>query len=131
MPNVIRPKYQGYTTPAEGLRKYTEVDPSLIEQAITAAAAINTLASRVLITGPASSTYAVTLAAPDDDQLGQIMVIHMVGTTATNAVTLALTNVSGGSAATSASFNAAAEQLTLMAVKGKWLVLGEVGVTLS
>lgn len=55
----------------------------------------------------------------------------MVSTTATNAVTLALTNVIGMSSGTSASFNAAAETLTLVSMSTKWVVLDEIGVTMS
>jgi hypothetical protein len=98
-------------------------------QNITAAGAINPLARYVAITGPASSTYAVTLAAPTEP--GRTMVIEMTGTTSTNAVTLALTNVVGGSAATTATFNAADETLTLISKSNKWVVLDELGVTLA
>jgi hypothetical protein len=104
-------------------------DLSAKTQAITAAGAIDVNARYVAITGPASSTYAVTLAVPA--RAGQLLVIEMVATTATNAVTLALTNVIGGSAATSASFNAANETLTLVSISNKWVVLDEHGVTLS
>lgn len=98
-------------------------------QTITAAGAISLDANHVKITGPATSTYAVTLAAPTRG--GQILVIEMVSTTSTNAVTLALTNVAGGSAATTATFNAAAETLTLISSSTKWIVLDEIGVTLA
>lgn len=132
-------------TPGDGayptqsqLTALTAVDDELIDmvgagfvssQAITAAGAINPLASYVDITGPASSTYAVTLAVPTVP--GRTMVIEMTGTTSTNAVTLALTNVVGGSSASSASFNAAGETLTLISRGAKWVVLDELGVTLS
>jgi hypothetical protein len=112
-------------TPSE----LNDLDLSAKSQAITAAGAISLDARYVAITGPASSTYAVTLAAPT--RAGQIMVIEMVATTSTNAVTLALTNVAGGTAATTATFNAAAETLVLVSAGTKWLVLAEVGVTLS
>lgn len=98
-------------------------------QTITAADAIDLEAVYVDITGPASSTYAVTLAAPA--RPGMIKVIEMTGTTATNAVTLALTNVVGGSAATTATFNAAGETLVLLSSGTAWVVLAEVGVTLA
>lgn len=103
-------------------------------QTITAAGAITlpTAASTLVkVTGPASSTYAITLAAPTSAQEGMLLTIQMIATTSTNAVTLALTNVIGGSAATTASFNAANETLSLVAVQGKWLVIAEAGVTLS
>lgn len=106
-----------------------QLDLSAKTQTITAAGAIDLDATHVKITGPASSTYAVTLAAPTT--AGIVKVIEMIGTTSTNAVTLALTNVAGGSAATSASFNAANETLVVVSGAGKWNVIGESGVTLS
>jgi hypothetical protein len=52
-------------------------------------------------------------------------------TVAGNALTMALTEVQGGSAATTASFDAVGETLTLVAGTLKWNVIGESGVTLS
>lgn len=130
-------KVETWTEPVAGVRKLDEVPLSEVVnkglegnvQAIVAAAAIDLDARHVKITGPAESTYAVTLAAPR--RAGQIMVIEMVGTTGTNAVTLALSNVAGGSAATTATFNAAGEILTLVSAGSKWVVLDELGVTLA
>ena len=51
--------------------------------------------------------------------------------TAGNAVTMALTNVQGGSAGSSASFDAVNETLILVAGTNKWNVIAEIGVTLS
>lgn len=116
---------------------FTELPPNVIgsvtpvTQAITEAGAISLDAGYVAITGPESSTYAVTLAAPTATQRGRVMVIEMIATTSTNAVTLALTNVVGGSESSSASFNAAGEQLVLVAAGSKWVVIKENGVTLS
>lgn len=106
-----------------------DADLSLRTQAIASAGAIALDARHVKITGPASSTYAVTLAAPS--RAGIVKVVEMVATTGSNAVTLALTNVVGGSAGSSASFNAAGETLVLVSANDKWAVLAEVGVTLS
>jgi len=143
---------EAYTKPADGVARRREVDLGTMAtqdassvaitggsavgatlagkvQTITAAGAISLDANHVKITGPETSTYAVTLAAPSRG--GQILVIEMTGTTSTNAVTLALTNVVGGTAGTSASFNAAGETLTLVSNSTKWVVLSEQGVTLS
>jgi hypothetical protein len=141
-----------YTKPATGVKRIREVDLGTMAtqdsssvaitggtatgvttsgavQEITEAGAISLDSGHVKITGPASSTYAVTLAAPSRG--GQLLVLEMVSTTSTNAVTLALTNVIGGSAGSSASFNAAAETLVLVSQSTKWVVLKEQGVTLS
>lgn len=141
-----------YEAPAPGVRRYRDVDlgdmatqsasavaitgGSVIGatlagkvQTITEAGAISLDANHVKITGPATSTYAITLAAPSRG--GQVLVVEMVSTTSTNSVTLALTNVSGGSQATTATFDAAAETLILVAMSTKWVVVKELGVTLS
>lgn len=130
-------KVEAWTEPVEGVRKLDEISLSEVVnqglegnlQAIDAAAAINLDANHVKVTGPATSTYAITLGVPRRG--GQVLVIEMVGTTSTNAVTLALTNVVGGSAATTATFNAAGEILTLVSAGSKWVVLDELGVTLA
>lgn len=112
----------------------TEVDVacdlSYSAQAITAAGAITADGSikRVTLDG-ASGTYAVTLAAPSSPGC-MLCIEYAAGST--NAVTLALTNVTGGSAATTASFNAVGESLLLYSNSTKWMVLSEGGgVTLS
>lgn len=76
-----------------------------------------------------AATGAITLAAPTADIVGDIKVIQM---TADNGdVTLALTNVQGGTATTTATFDAVNETLILIAGKNKWNVLAGIGVTLS
>lgn len=97
--------------------------------ALTAAGAVSITAPVTTVVGPATSTYAITLAAPASP--GIVKVITMLSTTSTNAVTLALTNVVGGTAATSASFDAAGETLILVSNATKWVVVKEYGVTLS
>ena len=61
---------------------------------------------------------------------GKLLTIEFIGA-GTNNTTLALTNVQGGSAATTATFNAANETLVLSGGELKWNVLKEVGVTLA
>jgi hypothetical protein len=95
-------------------------------QAVTAAGAINLTAPYTSIAG--GTGYAVTLAAPSRE--GMVKVIEMISITS-GEVTMALTEVVGGSAGTSASFNAAGETLVLVSRAAKWVVLKEVGVTLS
>lgn len=104
-------------------------------QAITAAGAISLTADDVTLSN-AGATYAVTLAAPTVDLLGVRKTISMVAGNGTSTVTLALTNIVGGSAATSALFNAAGEVLMLEAIRTgastfRWAVVKEIGVTLS
>lgn len=100
-----------------------------VVETITAAGAVSVNTTVTAITGPAASTYAITLAAPP--VAGRLKVITMTSTTSTNSVTLALTNVQGGSAATTATFDAAAETLILVSNGTKWVVCKESGVTLA
>ena len=99
------------------------------EEAITEAGALSLDVLHHKITGPTSSTYAVTLAAPT--RAGQLKIIEMVDDNGGDDVTLALTNVIGGSAATTATFDADDETLVLISAATKWVVLAEAGVTLS
>ena len=77
-----------------------------------------------------TTTGAITLAAPGADMHGVVKIIEQVDG-GTDAVTLALTNVVGGSQATTATFDATGERLVLVGATGKWIVLKELGVTLS
>jgi hypothetical protein len=102
-------------------------DDSAMTETIASAGAVSlTVAeSRLALSGAG----AVTLAAPTKP--GFVKVITM---TADNGdVTLALTNVVGGTAATTCTFDDAGDALILVADTGasKWIVLKEKGVTMS
>ena len=71
----------------------------------------------------------ITLAAPDTTMLGQVKIIEM--TVDNGDVALALTNVQGGTASTTATFAAVNDALILIAGVTKWHVIGQSGVTLS
>jgi len=72
---------------------------------------------------------AITLAVPDASMVGQTKVIEMAADG--GDVTMALTNVQGGSAGTTATWDAVGEALILIAGLAKWNVASEGGVTLS
>lgn len=77
-----------------------------------------------------TASYAVTLNAPT--LAGKFKVIQMTERTAPRSVTMSLTNVIGGSASTTATFDAANETLVLLSINNsKWLVIKESGVTLT
>lgn len=99
-------------------------------QAISAPGPVTVDGSIDIVTVNDSVNGAITLAAPSNAMRGRILTIEYIGA-GTNATTLALTNVQGGSAATTATFNAAGETLVLIGGASKWNVLKEVGVTLS
>lgn len=102
-------------------------DVSAYSETVTAAGAVSV--SKLYTALELTGAGAVTLAAPDGSMTGQVKVIEM---TADNGdVTLALTNVVGGSAATTATFDAVGEILILVAASAKWVVIKEQGVTLS
>lgn len=122
------PSIAGVALTATAAEINSHCDVSANAETILVAGAISTTLG-VTNLSAASGTYAVTLAAPDAAMAGQVKVIQM--TVAGNAITLALTNVQGGSAATSASFDAVNETLVLVAGASKWTVVGEAGVTLS
>lgn len=103
--------------------------PGIPTEALTVAGALELGKTYHSVANAAGAPYAVTLAAPTASNRGQIKEIEM--TVATSAVTLALTNVEGGSAATTATFDAIGEKLILIAGASKWCVLKEQGVTLS
>lgn len=104
---------------------------TLATQAITAAGTaiiVDGTVNRVTLTNAING--AVTLAAPSAAMKGKMLTIEYIGA-GTNNTTLALTNVQGGSAATTATFNAANETLVLVGGESKWNVIKEVGVTLA
>jgi hypothetical protein len=106
----------------------TRCDDSAMEQTITAAGALSTTVavSKLAVV----SGGAVTLAAPTKP--GMQKIIKM--TTDDGDVTLALTNVVGGTQSSTATFGAVGDTLVLMsdvASGGKWMVIKEIGVVLT
>ena len=106
-------------------------DQSAGLQAVTGAVAITADGSKTKASIDSGGAYAITLAVPGAAAIGKLLCIeYSQGTT--DAVTLALTNVTGGTAGTSASFNADGEGLLLYGAETKWVVIKEFGgVTLS
>lgn len=72
---------------------------------------------------------AITLAVPSASMLGVVKTIEM--TEDNGVVTLALTNVQGGTASTTATFADVNDALILVGGSLKWHVIGESGVVLS
>lgn len=110
----------------------TEIDTVADQSAQTetvAAAGPASVTKRNTKLDSTSGTFALTLAAPDSTMLGLVKQIEM--TVDGGDVTLALTNVQGGSAATTATFADVNDSLLLVAGTSKWHVIGESGVVLS
>ena len=116
----------GVTATAAELNKN---DLSAETETIDSGVAVSVTKKITNIDNTTTGAGAITLAAPDASMLGVVKVIEM--TVDNGDVTLALTNVQGGSAATTATFDAVGEQLVLVGGSAKWTVIGEGGVTLS
>lgn len=101
-------------------------DDSALSEQITSGA-ISVVVPQTDIAFPGAG--AATLAAPSKP--GMLKVISM--SVDNGDVTLALTNVTGGSAATTATFGDVGDELVLISdtIAGKWIVLKENGVALS
>lgn len=103
-------------------------DLSANSETIIASGVVSVTKSHTAIDSTAGAG-AVTLAAPDATMLGKVKTIEM--TADGGDITLALTNVQGGSAATTATFADVNDTLVLVGGAAKWHVIGESGVVLS
>lgn len=121
--------------PTKGLSKpmqqwLTEVHRRFSEkgnQVITAASAVDVDATHVDIS-VASGTYAITLAAPTIP--GIVKIIEATDVSGTS-ITMALTNCTGGSAATTCTWNSTGDILMLVSANNKWVIYKELGVSLT
>ena len=102
-------------------------DISAQAETIIAAGAVSVLLknSKLALVGAG----AVTLAAPDASMYGIVKTIEM--TTDNGDVTLALTNVNGGTAGTTCTWSAVGQMLVLVGGTSKWQVVAEAGVALT
>lgn len=99
-------------------------------QTITDAATDIKLDAEVVNLKANTASYAVTLSPPT--LAGKLKIIQMTERTAPRTVTMSLSNVIGGTAATTCTWDAANDILVLLSVNNsKWLVIKEHGVTLT
>ena len=103
------------------------VDP----QVVTGAGALTLGKTYHSLSNSSGSSYAVTLAAPTSAEYGIIKTIEMIVGDGTNTVTLSLANCDGGTAATTCTWNAAAQKLVVQGCATKWTILKQQGVTLT
>jgi len=115
----------GVTATAAELNKN---DITAQAETITEAGAISVLVKNTKLDST-GGTFAATLAVPDSSMYGVVKTIEM--TVDNGDVTLALTNVQGGSAATTATFADVNDCLILVGGTSKWHVIGESGVALT
>lgn len=104
-------------------------DISAQSETIDSGTAVSVTVKNTKIDNTTSGAGAITLAAPDASMYGLVKTIEM--TVDNGDVTLALTNVQGGSAATTATFADVNDTLILVGGTSKWHVIGESGVVLS
>lgn len=104
------------------------LDASANVETVAAAGACSVTITNTKLDSTAGA-MAVTLDVPGADMLGRIKVIEM--TVDNGDVTLALTNVTGGSAATTCTWANVNEALVLVGGTNKWHVIAESGVVLS
>lgn len=78
-----------------------------------------------------AANTAITLGVPK--RTGQILVIECVAkhVSSSGSYKMLLTNAAGGTASTSATFDAVGEILVLVSAATKWVVLKQVGVTVA
>jgi hypothetical protein len=98
-------------------------------QSITGAIAVNANCNYINLSSNASGTYAITLEAPTVPNLE--IVIEMINFTTAKTVTMALTNVIGGTASTTCTWNGTNQALILKSLATKWCVYKQQGVTLT
>lgn len=109
---------------------FTELFASnLVKQTLTAAGVVGLDANHVDISKSGAGTYAITLAAPT--QPGILKTIQMTAVSGGGTVTLALANCIGGTASTTATFDAVDETLILVSALNKWVIIKQHGVTLT
>lgn len=119
----------GVDIDATALEINAAADDSLNLETVTEAGAIS-VTKRNTNFDSTGGTFAATLAACPATMIGKIKTIRMA--VDNGDVTIALTNVQGGTAASTATFDAVGEELVLIgSAGGKWTVVKEFGVTLS
>lgn len=121
---------------ADGASAVYSVGQINTTEELTGAGAISRSKRETTLNNGTAGTFAVTLSAPIAEYRNFRKTITMTAGDGTKTVTLALTNVVGGSAATTATFSAAGHTLILEAVRTstsafKWLVVKEYGVVLT
>lgn len=97
-------------------------------QTITSAQAVNVNAKYASL-DTTSGAYAITLEAPTKPTAR--LMIEMTVRGGTNNVTMSLTNCTGGSAATTCTWNSVGDVLILESKSNKWSIVKEDGVTLT
>ena len=127
--NSVKTDYVALATLAGEETELTALVALEVAETIDSGVAISADTKVTKIDNTTTGAGAVTLAVPDATMLGQVKTIEM--TVDGGDVTLALTNILGGSASTTATFGAVGDTLILVGGISAWSVIAEVGVTLA
>jgi len=119
----------GFTGLTSSVTELNKSDVSAQSETIDSGVAASVLVKNTKIDNTTTGAGAITLDVPDASMLGLIKTIEM--TVDNGNVTLALTNVQGGSDTTTATFADVNDCLVLVGGTSKWHVIGESGVVLS
>ena len=129
--NVTGSVSVGITSGATAAEININDDVSAFQETITAAgAATLSTTCRVHKFDTTLGAQSNTIPAPSAAQLGQLKILTMTVDGAADMV-ITLTNVTGGSAATSCTFNDVNDTLILVGGVNKWHVVKEIGVTMA
>ena len=127
--DVATPKIAGVAVGATAAEIDLQADVSAQTETSTGTSGALSVTKRISNIDSTAGAGSRTLAAPDASMLGMVKIITM--TVDGGDTTLALTNVTGGSAATTATFDAVNDTLVLVGGVSKWHVVGEAGVALT
>lgn len=106
-------------------------DVSAFQETLAGAGAITLSTScRVHLFDTTAGAQTNTIPAPSAAQLGQLKILTMT-VDGGNDTVITLTNVTGGSAATSATFNDVDDTLIMVGGVNKWHIVKEIGVTMA
>lgn len=105
-----------------------KISPNRSKQAIAAAGAVDLDAPYVSLT-TTTAAYTITLAPPTI--AGLYKIIEMIAFGSSHAVTMSLTNVIGGTASTTCTWNGTNQALLLFSLNSKWVIFKQQGVTLA
>ena len=121
----------GITSGATAAEINLNNDVSAFQETLTAAGAVTLSTScRVHKFDTTLGAQTNTIPAPSAAQLGQLKILTMTVDGAADTV-ITLTNVTGGSAASTCTFNDVNDTLILVGGVNKWHVVKEIGVTMA
>ncbi len=122
----------GITSGATAAEINLNSDVSAFTETLTAAGAITfSTTCRVHKFDTTLGAQTNTIPAPAANQVGQLKIIEMTVRGGTNDTVITLTNVDGGSAGSTATFDSVGDTLVMVGGVSKWHIVKEIGVTMA